>query len=94
MPNLSRLPVVAAESWDWQLLANCRGEDPNIFFHPSGERDARREERIKLAKSFCDACPVKRECADHALSVQESYGIWGGMSELEREEKISIQFSS
>lgn len=88
MAELSRLPGTDSDVWDWQLRAKCRGEDPNVFFHPSGERDTARKERIEVAKSFCRTCPVIKECADHALSVREPYGIWGGMSEDEREKVL------
>ena len=54
-------------------------------------RDAHllREENTRLrremgAKSVCRACPVRAECAAHALSVREPYGVWGGFSESER----------
>jgi WhiB family redox-sensing transcriptional regulator len=30
-------------------------------------------------------CPVRIQCAEHALRVREPYGIWGGLSEEERE---------
>jgi WhiB family redox-sensing transcriptional regulator len=33
---------------------------------------------------MCGSCPVRRECATHALSVGEEYGVWGGFSETER----------
>jgi WhiB family redox-sensing transcriptional regulator len=31
-------------------------------------------------------CPVVRQCLDHALAVREPYGVWGGLTEDEREE--------
>jgi WhiB family redox-sensing transcriptional regulator len=83
MAEISRLPGTNTESWDWQIKAYCRGEDPTTFFHPPNERGVKRAQRIKNAKAFCDPCPVKKECADHALTVQEPYGIWGGLSEEE-----------
>ena len=33
MADVSRLPGPNADTWDWQLLGLCRGEDPNMFFH-------------------------------------------------------------
>lgn len=85
MADLSRLPGPDADLWDWQLLAACRGEDPDVFFHPEGERGAARAARIAHAKAICTACPVRAACAAHALAVREPYGIWGGLSEEERE---------
>jgi WhiB family redox-sensing transcriptional regulator len=63
----------------------CRGEDPAIFFHPEGERGPARESRERAAKAICGGCPVRQECASHALAVREPYGVWGGLSEDDRE---------
>ena len=84
MADVSRLPGPNADIWDWQMDGACRGEDPNIFFHPEGERGAARENRQNAAKALCNRCPVITECAAHALSVREPYGVWGGMTERER----------
>ena len=56
-----------------------------MFFHPEGERGAARLARERAAKAICASCPVRRECAQHAEQVREPYGVWGGMSEEERE---------
>ncbi len=85
MADVSRLPGPNADIWDWQLQAACRGEDPAKFFHPEGERGPAREARIMHAKMICATCPVLKQCAEHALSVREPYGVWGGMSEDDRE---------
>ena len=37
MADITRLPGPNADLWDWQLKGACRGEDPEIFFHPEGE---------------------------------------------------------
>ncbi|WP_162237328.1 WhiB family transcriptional regulator, partial [Aeromicrobium sp. Leaf272] len=34
----------------------------------------------------CARCPVIEQCREHALTVQEPYGVWGGLSEAERRE--------
>jgi len=85
MADVSRLPGPNADIWDWQLRGACRGEDPETFFHPEGERGPARTARENAAKSVCARCPVLRQCAEHALSVREPYGVWGGMTEEERE---------
>ena len=64
MAELSRLPGRNADFWDWQLQAACRGKDPNIFFHPEGERGAARERRIAAAVVDADNLvidPVQRQ---------------------------------
>jgi WhiB family redox-sensing transcriptional regulator len=85
MADFSRLPGPNADLWDWQLVAACRGVDSSLFFHPEGERGAARSAREASAKEVCMRCPVRAECATHALTVREPYGVWGGLTEDERE---------
>jgi WhiB family redox-sensing transcriptional regulator len=84
MSNVRRLPGPIADIWDWQRLGACRGRDSAQFFHPDGERGSSRSRREAKAKSVCFSCPVRAECAAHALAVREPYGVWGGFSEGER----------
>ncbi len=37
---------------------------------------------------MCTRCPVRAQCATHALTVREPYGVWGGLTEDEREELL------
>jgi WhiB family redox-sensing transcriptional regulator len=91
MADFSRLPGPNADLWDWQLRGLCRGKDSSLFFHPEGERGAARSSRESAAKEICLNCPVQIPCADHALKVREPYGVWGGMTEDEREEHHARQ---
>ncbi|HEX5541227.1 MAG TPA: WhiB family transcriptional regulator [Micromonospora sp.] len=84
MSNVRRLPKPLNALWDWQRLGACRGRDSGQFFHPEGERGSSRNHREAHAKSICASCPVRAECAAHALSVREPYGVWGGFSEADR----------
>jgi WhiB family transcriptional regulator, redox-sensing transcriptional regulator len=61
----------------WQEDAACRDADPALFF-------ATDEEHRREALRLCAACPVRRECLEHALATGEPYGIWGGADEHER----------
>ncbi|MFV8394691.1 WhiB family transcriptional regulator [Corynebacterium hindlerae] len=85
MPQPSQLPGPNADFWDWQLHGACRGEDSAVFFHPDGERGRARTQRENRAKAICRECPVLTQCRRHALEVAEPYGIWGGLSESERD---------
>ncbi|SDJ77045.1 Transcription factor WhiB [Actinopolyspora mzabensis] len=78
------VPPPVIHYWDWQLRAACRGVDPNIFFAPDGETRNDRERRQRVAKSICQDCPVRQLCLNHAHAVGETYGVWGGYTELER----------
>lgn len=68
-------------------MAACRGND-ELFFHPHGEREPARSDRERAAQDLCRRCPVRRECADHALEMAEPYGVWGGVTESAREQLL------
>ncbi len=84
MAEISRLPRPVASEWEWQYQGACRELPTEMFFHPDGERGPRRANREANAKAVCAACPVIEACRRHALTVQEPYGIWGGLSEDDR----------
>jgi len=85
MAELSRLPGPVADLWEWQLQGACREADPRLFFHPESERGPARRKRDAAARRICLTCPVISECRQHALSVREPYGVWGGLGEEDRE---------
>lgn len=74
----------------WQPVALCSGNHSHLFFPPSTqERKDERERREMRAKAVCQVCPVKSECRDYAMSIREPYGIWGGLTEIERRQALS-----
>ena len=87
----SGLPAPLTDHWDWQAAAACRGMDSDDFFHPPKERARGRRRRVAAARAVCQGCPVIRECLAHALAAPEPYGIWGGLSEEERAERLGRQ---
>lgn len=60
----------------------------------NGRGTSRGEDRLDTApyyaeaKSICFACPVRRECLEHALVTHEAYGMFGGKTPLERLREI------
>ncbi len=88
MADFSRLPGPDAAIWEWQLQGACRHVDPEVFFHPEGERGPRKAARDRAARTVCATCPVIAECRRHALAVQEPYGVWGGLT-IEDRERVS-----
>ena len=71
-------PAVEDEgALSWQADALCSQTDPEAFFPEKGgsTRDAKR---------VCSSCEVRTECLEYALSNDERFGIWGGLSERER----------
>ncbi len=73
---------MATVQLSWAVQAACRDADPNYFFPPDGAE--RRAEREALAKRICSQCVVRIDCLELALNRGESYGIWGGLNEVER----------
>jgi len=66
-----------AEGQSWQERALCAETDPEAFFPEKGGS-------TREAKKICTGCEVKAECLEFALSNDERFGIWGGLSERER----------
>ncbi|WP_082716709.1 WhiB family transcriptional regulator [Microterricola viridarii] len=61
----------------WQTDSLCAQTDPEAFFPEKGGS-------TRDAKKICGACEVRTECLEYALSNDERFGIWGGLSERER----------
>ena len=79
--------VLTSAVGNWQPRALCRGNHSHLFFPPSTfERKDERERREMRAKAICKACPVKGNCLESAVDIREPYGIWGGLTEVERRE--------
>lgn len=85
MAETSRLPGPVADLWDWQFQGACREHGSEVFFHPQGERGSARRNRDAAAQAICATCPVVKQCREHALQVREPYGVWGGLTEDDRE---------
>jgi WhiB family redox-sensing transcriptional regulator len=85
MARAARQLQPISEVWEWQLMGRCRDRSGTQFFHPDDDlgRISRRL-REAAAKRVCVGCPVRAQCATHALRVGEEYGVWGGFSETER----------
>lgn len=66
----------------WWPNRACEGKDPNLFYADETD-DAR---AVDAAKTICDGCPAKQSCLDHAIATREKHGIWGGLTERERDQ--------
>lgn len=75
LPQPPNLTATAATRW--QDHAACRGLNPGIFY----SEDAAAE---RAAKAICAECPSRLDCLEHALTVNEQHGTWGGATERER----------
>ena len=61
----------------WVDDALCAQTDPEAFFPEKGGS-------TREAKATCAQCFVQAECLDWALTTNERFGVWGGLSERER----------
>lgn len=79
--GLHRTSIIRSEELEWQMRGACRGKDTRLFF----PKPPQVEQKSELAKAICLECPVMAICRDWALREGEPHGVWGGMSEGERE---------
>src|SRR5688572_7681456 len=84
MAKVDGLAQPVAGDVDWRLLSACRVRDTAQFFEAEGEGTVATRCREQRAKSLCRHCPVRAECAAHALSHRERHGVWGGFTSRER----------
>jgi WhiB family transcriptional regulator, redox-sensing transcriptional regulator len=68
---------------DWWELAACQAEDPDLFFPISAK--GRSEADVTRARAVCRQCQVRTKCLDYALATRQPHGIWGGLTEMERQ---------
>ena len=69
--------TAAGSELEWWDRALCAQVDTELFFPEKGGS-------TREAKAVCSRCEVRPECAGYALHHNERYGIWGGLSELDR----------
>ncbi|MEV0445349.1 WhiB family transcriptional regulator [Streptomyces spectabilis] len=83
--NASPAPDLRAiADHSWHSRGACYGMAParadKIFFHTSRNRRA-----IAEAKRMCAVCPVKKDCFTYAIDNEIRHGIWGGLTDKERQ---------
>lgn len=66
-----------ATATDWMADALCAQVGGDVFFPEVGEPN-------RPAKRVCQTCSVRSQCLEWALATHQAYGIWGGMSYVER----------
>ncbi|WP_329406548.1 WhiB family transcriptional regulator [Streptomyces sp. NBC_00704] len=67
---------------DWREQAECRSEDPDLFFPIGTSGPALMQ--AEQAKAVCRRCPVREPCLEWAMETDQTLGVWGGTSETER----------
>lgn len=69
--TLSVLDALATSDVQRSESLPCRTNDAELWFAESPAD-------VELAKSLCQACPVRAECLAGALDRREPWGVWGG----------------
>jgi hypothetical protein len=59
---------------------------PEVFYPEDSPYATEQRMSRDLAKEICNRCPIRNPCADFAISTNEAYGIWGGLTPGEREQ--------
>lgn len=62
----------------WVKQGACR-KDPDAMFPGSLAAE------IEYAKAICHSCPVIEQCKQWALETRQGLGVWGGLSEGDRQ---------
>ena len=64
------------QNFSWRARANCASGsvDPEAFYRSDGTE----------AKKICEQCPVKEFCLQEAIAADDPWGVWGGMTAIER----------
>jgi WhiB family redox-sensing transcriptional regulator len=69
----------------WMPRGACRGEDTGLFFPAPGQgRGATAAVAVARAKAVCSGCPVIGACLDYAVTTDQRFGVWGGLTAHER----------
>lgn len=68
---------------DWMGHAVCASVDPELWFPPKSGSSSPAK-RICRGFRGSPPCPVMAECLEYALRHDERFGVWGGMSERDR----------
>jgi len=67
---------------NWRAGAACGDLDPELFFPEGTAGPALRQ--AEEAKLVCVPCPVRSQCLRFSLRHGLGFGIWGGMTAVER----------
>ena len=79
------MPEYREVNWD---QAACLDTYNEMFYSVEEERNAYAYNYINAVRSICARCPIYNACLSYAFQY-ESYGVWGGLTSVERKAMIS-----
>lgn len=71
---------------DWMGYAVCASVDPEVWF-PQKSGSSIPAKRICNGFKGNPPCPVREQCLEYAMAHEEKFGVWGGLSERERNKR-------
>lgn len=79
---------------DWMDLARCRGASLSWSFPEEQLPRETPEEYAVYVEAhatlfrdeFCSGCPVQDECLDFSLHTRSKFGVFAGLSHLDRKD--------
>lgn len=80
-------PELSGEE-NWTTQSACRGYDPGTFY-PEMENPYY-DNLVAEAKSICAQCQVQAECRQLSVEQVIQFGVWGGMAEEERSDRVPL----
>lgn len=85
---MGQMPIVS-QSWDtsqtWRADAACTGWSPASENDSDPFFEAAAKAQRKAAEYCKELCPVLQHCGAWALKQDQQYGVWGGMTERDRQ---------
>ena len=72
---------------DW-TAAECRNQDPELFFPVGTGEPARRQ--VDRARAVCSRCTIATECLEWAVASGIDEGVWGGLSAEQRRARRTV----
>lgn len=82
MPRFRTL-TPTSEFWEWRDDGACIGHE-DLFYSSDDEPKGVRRRKEQAAVAVCDTCPVREVCRQFAIEAEELFGVWGGMTEMDR----------
>ena len=85
-PKQCSQPLFVHDDQPWAERALCAQVGGDAWFPEAGtvEEPKRNDVSVFEAKKVCLRCPVRVPCLEYALTHDERWGVWGGLSERER----------
>ena len=92
MADVSRFPAPSPISGTGSCEAPAAATDPSAVLPPRGRARPVAGRPRRRGQGGLRRLPGRSpQCAAHALAVREPYGVWGGLTEDEREAAIRLR---